>query len=145
MYDDIVIPTDGSDYAETAAERGFDLAAVHGATVHVVSVADTGLLGDVRLPGDDASAEDAIGEKAREFAERLADRAAAADLEVTTAVREGAAKNEILEYAEEVGADVVVMGTHGRGGVERLMLGSVTEHVVRSGEIDVLVVGGAGE
>lgn len=143
MFDVIVIPTDGSEHAENAAERGFDLAAAHDATVHVVCVADTGLFGDVRLPGDDASAEDAIGEKAAEFAGRLADRAEAAGLDVTTAVPEGTAKNEIVDYAADVDADVVVMGTHGRDGVERLVLGSVTEHVIRTSDADVLVPGSA--
>lgn len=144
MFDVIVIPTDGSEHAEWAAERGFDLAAAHGATVHVVCVADTGLFGDVRLPGDDASAEEAIGEKAEEFVARLTDRAAAVGLDVTTAVPEGAAKNEIVDYAESVGADVV-MGTRGRGAVERLVLGSVTEHVVRTSQLDVLVAGGVAD
>lgn len=140
MYDTIVIPTDGSEYAERAARRGFELAGKHGATVHVVCAADTGPLGDVRLPGDDASAEDAIGEKAAEYVERAAEMAAPYDIDVKTAVREGPAKSEIVEYAAEVGADMILMGTRGRGGVERLMLGSVAEHVVRTSEVDVLVV-----
>ena len=145
MFDVIVIPTDGSEFAENAAERGFDLARHHDAAVHVVSVADTGMLGDLRLPGDDASADDAIRAKAEEFVDRLADRAAAAGLEVTTAVPDGTAKNGIVDYADSVGADVIVMGTSGRGGVERLVLGSVAEHVVRHSDVDVLVTHGAGD
>lgn len=140
MYDTIVIPTDGSEYAERAARRGFELASEHVAAVHVVCAADTGPFGDVRLPGDDASAEDAINEKATQYVERTADLAAPHDLDVRTAVVEGTAKNEIVDYASEAGADLIVMGTRGRGGVERLMLGSVTEHVVRTSDADVLVV-----
>lgn len=139
MFDVIVIPTDGSEHAEAAAERGFEIARAHGSTVHVLCVADTGMLGDLQLPGDDASADDAIREKAESFVDRLADRAASAGLDVETTVTEGAAKNQIVEYAGSVDADVVVIGTRGRGGVERLMLGSVAEHVVRTSDVDVLV------
>ena len=139
MFDVIVIPTDGSEYAEAAAQRGFEIARAHGSTVHVLCVADTGMLGDLRLPGDDASADEAIRQKAEEFVDRLADRGADEGLEVETAVVEGTAKNAIVEYAESVGADAIVMGTRGRGGVERLMLGSVAEHVVRTSPVDVLV------
>lgn len=140
MYETIVIPTDGSEYAERAARRGFELARTHGSAVHVICAADTGPLSDVRLPGDHASAEEAITEKATEFVERAAALAAEYDLEVTTTVVDGPAKNEIVDYADDVGADLIVMGTRGRGGVERLMLGSVAEHVVRVSEVDVLVV-----
>lgn len=140
MYDTILIPTDGSEFAERAAERGFRLASEHGAAVHVVCAADTGPFSDVRLPGDDASAEDAINQRAAEYVESTVELAAPYDLEVTTAVLEGPAKSEIVDYAAESGADLIAMGTHGRGGVERLMVGSVTEHVVRTSDVDVLVV-----
>jgi nucleotide-binding universal stress UspA family protein len=142
MFDDIVIPTDGSDFAEKAAERGFDIAQAHDSTVHVVCVVDTGMLGTLQLPGDGANPDEAIRGKAREFVDRLAERARAADLDVTTAVPDGTAKNEIVDYAESVDADVVVMGTRGRGGVERAVLGSVAEYVVRTSPIDVLVTRG---
>lgn len=141
MYDVVVIPTDGSEHAEAAAERGFELARKHGATVHVVCAADTGPFDEVRLPGDDASAEDAIHSQAEAVATRLAERADALGLEVETSVPSGPAKNEIVEYAASVEADLIAMGTRGRGGVERLILGSVTDHVVRTSDVDVLVIG----
>jgi nucleotide-binding universal stress UspA family protein len=145
MVDVIVIPTDGSEYAENAAERGFEIARAHGSTVHVVCVADTGMLGDLRLPGDDASADEAIQTKAGEFVDRLADPAAADGLDVTTTVLDDTPKNAIVEYAGSVDADLIVMGTRGRGGVERLVLGSVAEHVVRTSPVDVLVTHGTGD
>lgn len=140
MYDTIVVPTDGSEHAEQAARRGFALAREHDAAVHVVCAADTGPIGDVRLPGDDASAAEAFTERATRYVERTAELADRDDLDVTTAVIEGPAKDEIVDYASAVSADLIAMGTRGRGGVERLMLGSVTEHVVRTSDVDVLVV-----
>ncbi|WP_394741924.1 universal stress protein [Natronococcus roseus] len=141
MYDRILVPTDGSEYAEDAAERAFDLAETTDAAVHVVCVVEQGPLGSVRLPGDDASAADAFAERAEEFVARLAERARERGLEVETEIREGVPVRELLDYADEVDADAVVMGTRGRGGVSRMMLGSVTDGVIREGDVDVLVVG----
>lgn len=141
MYDRVLVPTDGSDYAETAARRAFDLAETTGATVYAISVAETGPLGSVRLPGDDASAAEVLTDRAATFVERLEERGADRGIDVDGEVRTGVPVREILEYADEVDADVVVMGTRGRGGVGRLMLGSVTDGVTRHGDLDVLVVG----
>ena len=139
MYDVILIPTDGSEYAEAAAETGIELAGVHDAAVHVVCVVETGPLGGLRLPGDAASAEEAIHDRATEFVSRIADRANAAELEVTTATPSGPPGSELLEYAEAVDADLIVMGTRGRGGLHRVALGSVADHVIRFGDVQVLV------
>ena len=75
------------------------------------------------------------GEAALEAAE---DRAVAGT--VVTAVREGPPSREIVGYAADEECDLVVMGTHGRGGLNRLILGSVAERVVRSSEVPVLTV-----
>ncbi|ELY54441.1 UspA domain-containing protein [Natronococcus amylolyticus DSM 10524] len=145
MYDRILVPTDGSEYAEDAAERAFDLAETTDAAVHVVCVVEQGPLGSVRLPGDDASAADAFAERAEEFVGRLAERARERSLEVETEIREGVPVRELLDYADEVDAEVAVMGSRGRGEVSRMMLGSVTDGVAREGDIDVLVVGENGD
>ena len=83
-----------------------------------------------------------ITEQATSIVESVAGRAPD-DLVVTTATPTGSAKAGIVDYAESVGADLIVMGSRGRGGIERLMLGSVAEHVVRVSDIDVLIHGGA--
>ncbi|WP_254765802.1 universal stress protein [Salinilacihabitans rarus] len=139
MFDSVLVPTDGSEHAETAADTALDLAHEHDAVVHVVSVAETGPLSNLRLPGDAASAEEAIRGRAEEFVSRIADRSEAADLDVTTAVLSGPAGTAILDYADEVDADLIVMGTRGRGGIHRMAVGSVTDHVIRFGDVRVLV------
>ncbi|MFP8953073.1 universal stress protein [Natrialbaceae archaeon A-arb3/5] len=141
MYDRILVPTDGSTYAEDATETAFDLAMAVDATVHVISVAELGPFGSVRLPGDDGSAADVLTDRATEFATQAAQRGAEHGLEVPTEVRSGVPVREIIEYADEIDADVIVMGTRGRGGVSRMMLGSVTDGVTRHSSADVLVVG----
>ncbi|AFO57657.1 UspA domain-containing protein [Natrinema sp. J7-2] len=139
MFDTILLPTDGSDHAAAAAETGIELATAHDATVHVVCVADTGPLGDLRLPGDAASAEDAIRGQAQEYVDEIVDRAAAAGLEVTGTVLEGAAAETLLEHARDIDADLIVIGSRGRGGVHRLAMGSVTDHIIRFGDVPVFV------
>lgn len=141
MYNRILLPTDGSEYAERAAETGFDLAAELDASVFIVSVVDTGPLGDVPLPGDETSAESAFRERAEEFVNRLVDRGLERGLDVTAEIIEGTTVTAILDYADATDAGVIVMGSQGRGGVSRAMLGSVTDGVTRRTERDVLVVG----
>jgi nucleotide-binding universal stress UspA family protein len=144
MFETIVIPVDGSEYADSAAQRGFEIAAEHGSTVHVVCVADTGPLEDYRLPGQRETASDAISARAVSIVDAVEQRAPET-VTVTTAIPTGPAKSEIPAYAESVGADLIVMGSRGRGGVERLMLGSVAEHVIRVSDVDVLVHGSGGD
>ncbi len=139
MFDTIVLPTDGSDHAEAAAETGIELATAHDAAVHVVCVADTGPLGDLRLPGEAASAEDAMRSRARESVDAVVAAAEDAGLETTGTVLDGPPAEAINEYARDVDADLVVMGTRGRGGVHRMAMGSVTDHVVRFGDVPVFV------
>ena len=140
MYDRILVPTDGSDYAEAAAAAALELAKTMDATVDVICVVETGPLGSVALPGDTASADDVLSERGNEYVTQVADRAAELDVPVTTEVREGVPVREILDYADDVDADVIVMGSRGRGGISRMMLGSVTEGVTRHSGRDVLVV-----
>lgn len=139
MFETILIPTDGSDHAEAAAESALELAGVHDAAVHVVCVADTGPLGDLRLPGDAASAQEAMRSRAQEYVDDVLARTETTGLDVTGTVLEGPPEHEILEYADEVDADLIVMGTRGRGGVHRMAMGSVTDHVVRFGDVPVFV------
>lgn len=141
MYSAIVIPTDGSRHAEAAAKRACRLASSFDATVHIVAVVDTGLFGSVRLPGDAGSATSLLTEEAEGNVQHLADIAREMGLEVQTDIRDGTPVDEILDYIEDHGADVVVMGSRGRGGIDRMVLGSVTEGVIRYSETDVLVVG----
>ena len=106
----------------------------------MICVADTGLLGSYQLPGESRSAEEVIRERASAIVAE-AKELAPEGVDARTASPFGAAKTEIIAYADSVDADLIVMGSRGRGGVERLMLGSIADHVIRTSEIDVLVRG----
>ncbi|RQH02500.1 universal stress protein [Natrarchaeobius oligotrophus] len=141
MYDRILVPTDGSEFADDAADTALELATELDAAVHVVCVVESGPLGTISLPGDGASAAEVFEDRATEFVSRIAERAGDRGLEVETEIRRGVPVEEILECADEIAADAIVMGSKGRSGLGRAMLGSVTEGVTRYGTVDVLVVG----
>ena len=77
---------------------------------------------------------------ARRSVEDLAERAKDRDLSVETAVREGEPSKEIVEQAMDSDVDLIVVGTHGRGGFERALLGSVADKVVRTSHVPVVTV-----
>jgi nucleotide-binding universal stress UspA family protein len=139
MYHDILIPTDGSSGARRAIEEGVGLAGDFGAAVHalyVVDVREYSTLPATRTLRLNEERE-AVGERA---VEEVVSRAAAEGVPATTAVERGVPHEEILRYADERGVDLVVMGTHARTGLDRFLLGSVTERVVRTADVPVLVV-----
>lgn len=135
MYERILVPTDGSDHALAAARRAFDLAEQYGATVHALYVVDTdiGWLTVSKSEVRDPLRE--VGEDAGRPA--LADEF---DIELITDLREGMPDEELLEYVDDENVDLVVMGTHGREGVRRRLVGRVTERVVREATVPVMTV-----
>ncbi|WP_255194398.1 universal stress protein [Natronobeatus ordinarius] len=136
----VLVPVDGSEHASRALEAGLGLARAHDATVHLLSAVDT------RPTGVDVGSSpnvDAVAASARtivEEAETVATEAGFDD--VATMVTFGSAHREIPAYAAENDVDLVVMGTHGRSGVDRFLLGSVTERVLRTAPAPVLTVRG---
>ena len=137
MYERILIPTDGSTGTAHVAIEAFDLADRYGAQVHLLHVMDSDI-GGVLTSGNETEAEQReYGRKAIQPLEEMAD---VHGLETTTELREGDPSQEILACADEIGADVVVMGTHGRSGIERRIIGSVAERIVRHAEPSVLTV-----
>ncbi|WP_123536930.1 universal stress protein [Halosimplex salinum] len=137
MYEDILVPTDGSAGASAALDEAIDLADAFDATVHSLYVVDVAAVGPDTGAVDLAESFERMGEEATEAA---ATRARDAGVDATRSVATGSPHRAILDYADDHDIDLVVMGTHGRTGLERYLLGSVTEKVVRAAEIPVLTV-----
>lgn len=138
MYDDILLPTDGSDSIAAAATHAETLADRFDATVHVLSVVDTRNRFESPSSG---LAPEAWTERERERANDAVDDAITAlddSLIVERVVREGTPTEGILDYVDEAGVDMVVVATHGRTGLDRYLIGSVTEEVVRKSPVPVL-------
>lgn len=138
MYEDVLVPTDGSDAVQDAIEEGIDIAELCDATLHAVFVVDTAdyaLVPDAELMTIEEALENA-GRRALEDVER---RAAAAGLETRTELRRGGPADGIVDYADEHGVDLIVMGTRGRSAIDRVLLGSVAENVIRNADQPVMV------
>ncbi|MXR42043.1 universal stress protein [Halobaculum sp. WSA2] len=133
-FADVVVATDGSDPAAAAVETAVSVSAALGARLHACTVVNPFAIGQ-RLP-DLQAAREAADERVAAVAERARD----AGVDVDPVVREGSPHRELSAYVDDVGADLLVLGTHGRGGTRRALLGSVTEKAVRTATVPVLVV-----
>ena len=149
MYSNILIPTDGSEPAVQAAVHALNLAKWHNASVHVLYVVSeppaepmdgAGMFGDPGVTTRVVDVHPFLEELGTEVTDDLASFADELDLEVATEVITGKPDDTICDFAEEHGIDLIVMGTHGRSGVDRILHGSVTEHVLRSTDIPLLVI-----
>ncbi|AUV81776.1 universal stress protein [Salinigranum rubrum] len=138
MYDAILVPTDGSDAGDRAVEHAIELATAFDATVHALYVIDAALYSSLEA-GVDAVIT-ALESEGQAAVDDVADRCAGAGIDVQTAVVVGTVHRSIRSYVDENDIDLVVMGTHGRQGIERFLLGSVTERTVRTSQVPVLTV-----
>ncbi len=139
MFDTILIPTDGSPGATAAADLAIDIADQYGAIVHVLHVVDVRMSPLTREMDHDevvALLEESDEDPIAPILERVRD----AGIPAHEAIRLGVPHETIREYIDERDVDLVVMGTHGRTGLERALLGSVTERVVRTADVPVLTV-----
>lgn len=139
MYEQILLPTDGSVGMAKAIEQCFYHAEQSSATVHVVYVVDVRAY--IMLPDETQNRVRELlfeeGQKATEF---VRERAESHEIPIETEILEGIPHEEILEYGETEGMDLIVMGTHGQTGDQKRVLGSVAEEVVRKASMPVLTV-----
>ncbi|MCU4743810.1 universal stress protein [Natronoglomus mannanivorans] len=136
MFDTVVVATDGSESVTRAIDVALDMAARFDADVHALSVIDAG-----EVDASPAQLREELTVALETHAETaLATVRNRAGPGITTAVREGRPAPEICEYAREHDADLIVTGTRGRHGENRLLLGSVAERVVRTSPVPVLSV-----
>lgn len=143
MFKHILVPTDFSEPAQHALDIAVDLAKKDAAALTLLHTYDSPVYPYAGLP---PIPSDFIG-PIRDAAERSLN-AALAELQkrfpaAKSALAYGVAWQQILQLAKDAGADLIVMGTHGRRGLSHALLGSVAEKVVRLSEIPVLTTRGA--
>ncbi|MES3517538.1 MAG: universal stress protein [Natronomonas sp.] len=137
VYNQILVPTDGNAGVDRAIDHADALAEAHDASLRLLYVVNTA---SVTQPIDAAwgNVLDLLkkrGQKALTHAESRC-----GEQPTTTVVRKGTPATTIVDEAESSGCDLIVMGTNGRGGLNRLLLGSVAESVVRSASVPVVTV-----
>jgi len=144
MFKNLLLPTDGSHGVMNALNCAVGIALKFDAKIHVLFVVEPpSLIFDYR--GFGGLAEKEIIENLRQEGEHIVERTTKlireAGIEVVEGVvREGSPATTILQYVKENKIDLIVMGTHGRRGLNRILLGSVAEEVVRTSDVPVMTV-----
>ena len=138
LFTKILIATDGSERNKAAVSEAMRIGKACGATVHAIYVADSRALESAAAG---SVAGDAWAMIQSEAAAALAHvKSQVEGVNVETAVLDGKPAAEIVRYAKEQNIDLIVIGTQGKQGIERFLLGSVAESVIRSAPCRVLVV-----
>ncbi|MDD3977935.1 universal stress protein [Methanomicrobium antiquum] len=140
MFKTILVAVDGSKASEKALEAAINESKIRDSVVNAVYVIETGMFKDI--PTDSTmellySRFEAIGTDAFELGENIAKKS---NVEFVSHVKKGHAGEEILKLADELNADLIVMGSTGKSNVDKLFLGSVTEYVIRNSKVSTMVV-----
>jgi len=138
----ILVPHDFSDTAQCALSYALDLAEKFGAGITVVHAYEYPILSYPEGPALTGDLVRQIQTAAGSALDGVVSKARRPGVEIASALRQGPAWSEILAAANELKADLIVIGTHGRRGLSRALLGSVAERVVRSASCPVLTVHG---
>jgi nucleotide-binding universal stress UspA family protein len=139
MYNKILVPTDGSEYAKKAQKHALFLAKVSGAEIVAVSVTENNFVNGLPLDDEVYQLNQILNERSEENLKEF-DKLNEDDLKITHVVREGSPAKVILEVAKEEAVDLIVMGSSGKSGFDRFIMGSVADKVVNSAKCAVLVV-----
>ncbi|MDN7242202.1 universal stress protein [Planococcus sp. N028] len=140
VYKQILVAVDGSGEAEWAFEKSIEIAKRNNAALNLIHVIDVRSYTTMTKRTPDI--DDEVFDQGKELLDRYKKKAEAAGVtEVNAIVAPGSPKTTISrEYAKRVKADLIVCGAHGLNAVEHFLMGSVSEHIVRSSPCDVLVV-----
>jgi len=135
-WKNILLATDGSEFSSSATERAVEIAQEHGGNLGVVSVVDVSDNFYNEMPGTLERMEF----HAKDNVALVKDKAKTLNIKIKPYIREGEPHKEIVKLAREINADVICMGSHGRTGLERILMGSVAEQVLHNAPCPVLIV-----
>jgi len=136
----ILIPTDGSDYSIRAAEYGMDIAKMFDAQIMVVYVIDDVVLGQISKGGDREKAEMELKQDGQRYINYVVSLAEKECLKNGSYIAKGIPFEQIVNLAKELNVDLIIMGTYGRKGTQRILMGSVAEKVIEYSLCPVLVI-----
>lgn len=140
MFSEILVAIDGSKAGDTAFAVAIEEARLHGARLHAIYVVETGLFSS--LPADNTVEimYRALEKEGEQVLEKARARALDQKVALTTHITQGHAGNEILSFAEKEKIDLIIVGSHGKGQADRLLLGSISNYVITHGTISAMVV-----
>ena len=137
-FKDILVPTDGSEYTKAAVKKAMELAKLSGGKVTALYVLDQTILTNMPMDTAVMNVYNTLEKEGKEAVDYVRDLGTEEGVEVAISVKEGSPVKVILD--ESANYDIIVMGTLGRTGMSKLLMGSVAERVVRASQCPVLVV-----
>ena len=141
LYRNILIATDGSESSRFAADSGIKLARLSGAKIQAVYVINIYAYSSIpRDPVWSESMYTQFKELGRDAVSYIENMAKDEGVNVETRILEGYPAEEILNFAEEQDSDLIVLGSLGKTAIERFLIGSVSEKVVKNAKVSVLIV-----
>jgi len=140
LYDRVLVPTDGSPEGRRAVAHAVELAAAHEATVSGLYVINTASYNGLPMESSWEGVTTLLTTDAQEAVDVVETLGAERGVPVETEIAEGSPSTEIVRAADEQDCGLIVMGTHGRGVINLLLLGSVAEKVVRAAPVPVMTV-----
>jgi nucleotide-binding universal stress UspA family protein len=144
-YKKIMIATDGSDCSRLATDKGIELARLSGGTVyavHVISTAYLSMDGDYFMGMNPywESIHEALKKQGQQAVDYIKGLGEIKGIKVESILLEGNSSEELIRYADEEKMDIVIMGTLGKTGLDRILIGSVAGTLVRHSKVPVMVV-----
>lgn len=136
----ILIPTDGSDYSMRAAEYGISVAKMLDAQIMVVYVIDAVVLDQISKVAERENVERELKQNGQRYINYVLDLAQKEGVKDGSLIAKGNPFEQIVHLAKELNMGLIVMGTYGRRGAERILIGSVAERVIEYSPCPVLVV-----
>lgn len=136
----IMIATDDSICSRMAVNKGIEIARLSGGKVYAVYVVSTDYFSSMAVDLDWERMHEALDKEGHQAVNYVKGIGEMEGVTVESVLLEGHPADELIRYAEENGMDIVVMGTLGKTGIERLLLGSVAGNVVRHSKVPVMVV-----
>jgi len=143
LFKNILIPTDGSEYTRAAISKGLELAKLMEAEVTALYVVDQTSFINFPMDSTVVSVYSLLEKEGKDAVEYVKSEGEKMGVKVVTSIVEGAPARKIVDASST--HDLVVMGTLGRAGFSKLLLGSVAERVIRFAKCPVLVVKPEGE
>ncbi|WP_421077025.1 universal stress protein [Methanothermococcus sp. Ax23] len=140
IYKKILIPTDSSEVSMEAAKHALEIAKAMNSRVYAVYVVD--IVPFIGLPTEGLweSMKEILEEEGKEALKKIEDKAKEMGVDIKSEILEGSPAKEIVDYAERKKVDLIVMGTTGKTGLDKLLLGSVAEKVSKGAHCPVLLV-----
>jgi nucleotide-binding universal stress UspA family protein len=140
IFKKILIATDGSSYSARAIEYSIEIARMSGSKIFALYVVDTGAFANIPMDMAFGNIYEMLKDEGNKAIRYVEEKGIEEGIEVECFIRDGHPAQEIVKFSEEILADLIIMGTLGKSGFDRFLLGSVAEKVLRNAKIPVMII-----